>query len=80
MKFISIIKVKAVNPETAEVIEGFRAVCDNGRELKVLNTLDELKAAGKPSEVLSKLVVINGQYGDYCQLRKYEVLATVTEW
>lgn len=80
MKFTSIIKVKAVNPQTAEVIEGFRATTDTGKELKLLNTLDELKGAGTPAECLSKLIVIDGQYGPYCQLRKYEVLATVTAW
>lgn len=80
MKFLSIIRVKAVNPSTGDVVEGFRAVSDNGREYKIVNTQDELKAAGTPSECLSKLVVQKGDYGDYCQLRKYEVLATVTSW
>lgn len=80
MLFTSIIKVEAVNPNTSEVVTGYRAVASNGKEYKIANTLDEMKAAGTPTEMLSKLIVQTGQFGDYVQIRKYKVLETVSAW
>ena len=80
MKFVSIIKVEAANPNTGEVKVGYRAVTDTGKEIKIANTVEELKAAGTPTEILSQLVVVDGQYGMFAQLRKYKVLEMVTEW
>ena len=80
MLFTSIIKVEATNPTNGDIVTNYRAVANNGKEYKIANTLDEMKAAGTPAEMLSKLIVQTGQFGDYCQIRKYKVLETVSAW
>lgn len=78
MKFVRIFKAEAANPQTGEIVTGLRVETDTKHVYKLLNTIEELKDAGTPSEVLGKLKLVEGQYGRFAQLPRYKELEVVT--
>jgi len=69
-----IIRVRSTNPNTQEEVLSWRAVLSDLRELRILNTTEELQALGSMEAVKSSLTMRQGTYGPYMQLRRSEVL------
>ena len=60
------------NPDTQqEVVSAYGVVEGLEKPVRILDTVEELKAAGKPAEVLTKLLMgEHPQYGSYLYLPK----------
>lgn len=64
---VSIVKLFTAittNPETGEEARRVYGKLSNGKELRVLHTIDELNEADKPL----RLIIANGEYGDFIRL------------
>ena len=64
VSIVSLFTAITLNPETGEEARRVYGKLSNGKELRVLHTIDELNEADKPL----RLVVGNGEYGDFIRL------------
>jgi hypothetical protein len=64
VSIVSLFTAITLNPETGEEARRVYGKLSNGKELRVLHTIDELNEADKPL----RLVIGNGEYGDFIRL------------
>lgn len=71
-KILSLKLGTATNPDTGEVVTRAYAVVEGmERPVKILDSVADLKAAGKPADVLKTLLVgVHPEWGTYAYLPK----------
>lgn len=66
--------VKVVNPATGEESTKLRVVSSVGKEYNVLTDMPLETIKANKADLLTKIVIKDGQYGAYALFRKSEVL------
>ena len=64
VSIVSLFTAITLNPETGEEARRVYGELSNGKELRVIHTMDELNEADKPL----RLVIANGEYGEFIRL------------
>lgn len=64
LSIVKLFTAITTNPETGEEARRVYGKLSNGKELRVLHTMEELDEADKPL----RLVIANGEYGDFIRL------------
>jgi len=69
MKFTKFLKGTTTNPSTGEIVQRIRVVADNNQEFNLLTdlTVDEIKK--DRDNYLSKVVIMQGEFGFYARFR-----------
>ena len=75
MKAIKFLIQDVTNPDTGEELERLAVEFDNGKVMKFYpgqdETIESFKASVTPenrASVLERVIVVTGQFGDYCRL------------
>ena len=74
MKAIGFQKVKVLNPTTNVEVEKLRVSFDNGKSITLLTDLTVEQIKADRDKLLSKVVVCEGEFGQYCLFTKAELL------
>jgi hypothetical protein len=66
--FIDLYLGTTENPETGEKVERLWTKLSDGTELKLNNSIEEVQALGSKVNALSKMKIVDGQYGKFAKL------------